>query len=106
MKKFFPKNVDWIEPDGGMMIWVNLPDGYDPLAVQIRAAEKGVMISASPFFVPRGERINGFRLTYAAQPPDTIQKGIQILGGVLSRASAKTRQYQFRESERETRAVI
>ncbi len=86
IKKYFPEEVSWWEPDGGMMIWVNLPEYCDPLQVQQAAENNGVSISASPFFAPRGEKTCGFRISYAIQEPENIKEGIKILGKVLKKA--------------------
>lgn len=106
MKRYFPSNVKWCAPEGGMMVWVDLPAAYDSLRVQEKAAQQGVMISASHFFVPRGEKINGFRLSYAAQPAAKIEKGIRILGNILVESAQKADEYQGNDNESNGRTII
>ncbi len=84
MKLCFPEETSWWQSDGGMGIWVNLPEGCDPLAVQQLAMERGVAVLATPFFVPRGEKNSGFWIGFAYQKTDNIKKGIHIVGEVIS----------------------
>lgn len=106
MKKYFPADVKWRAPEGGMMVWVDLPPAYASLRVQEKAAQQGVMISASHFFVPRGEKINGFRLSYAAQPAEKIEKGIRILGNILFESAQNTDEFQNGANDPNGRTVI
>lgn len=106
MQKYFPEDVSWRAPEGGMMVWIDLPPYYDPLHIQKSTAQQGVMISASHFFVPRGEKINGFRLSYAAQSSEKIQRGIRIIGKILRASAQHTGSHDRHEMEHDGRTVV
>lgn len=42
MEAYFPKTVSWTKPEGGMFIWVTLPEGLSALDVFQKAMEKKV----------------------------------------------------------------
>jgi DNA-binding transcriptional MocR family regulator len=106
MQKYFPEDVSWRAPEGGMMVWIDLPPYYDPLHIQKSTAQQGVMISASHFFVPRGEKINGFRLSYAAQSSEKIQRGIRIIGKILRASARHAGSHDRQEMEHDGRTVV
>ena len=53
----FPKEATWTRPDGGLFVWVSLPEGSPPHSLLERAAvqDKGRLFRARPFF-PDGSR--------------------------------------------------
>lgn len=83
MREFFPKNVKFTDPDGGMFIWVTLPDGTSSLDVFKKAMEKKVaFVPGDPFYVGK-HGVNTFRLNYTNSTPEMIRDGIQRLASVL-----------------------
>ncbi len=81
----FPSNTTWSKPDGGMMIWVKLPEGADTMAALPAAVEADVKYNPGPVFRAERDRANYLRLTYSHNSPDEIRDGIEILAGVFQR---------------------
>ena len=81
--EYFPPSCTWTEPEGGMMIWMKLPDGTNTWDVLDKSVEKGVKYNPGPIF--RADRGGGnyLRLTFSHHTPDEIEKGISILAEVL-----------------------
>ena len=81
----FPPSCTWSKPSGGMMVWVQLPEGADTWGVLERAVEADVKFN--PGAVYRADRTgkNYLRLTYSHNSPEEIREGIAILAGVLDR---------------------
>jgi DNA-binding transcriptional MocR family regulator len=46
--KLFPEGTRVSQPDGGFVLWVQLPDGFDGVDLQRKAAEIGITIMAGP----------------------------------------------------------
>ena len=65
IKEYFPANVKYTEPEGGMFIWVTLPEGMSALKLFHKAMEKKVaFVPGDPFYVGKSD-VNTFRLTSA-----------------------------------------
>lgn len=83
METYFPKTVSWTKPEGGMFIWVTLPEGLSALDVFQKAMEKKVaFVPGDPFYTHK-RGVNTFRLNYTNATPDVIREGIKRLGSIL-----------------------
>ena len=81
----FPPSCSWSTPNGGMMIWVRLPEGADSWAALDRAVEADVKYNPGPVFRANRDRPNYLRLTYSHNSPDEIREGVGILASVFER---------------------
>ena len=83
MKEYFPAHVKYTEPEGGMFIWVTLPEGQSALDLFHKAMEKKVaFVPGDPFYAGK-TNVNTFRLNYTNSTPETIREGIKRLAEVL-----------------------
>jgi len=81
---YFPNGVDCTMPDGGLFLWVTLPEGMDAVELlKDASAYKVAFVPGAPFFVD-GRGQNTLRLTFASVPPETIREGIMRLGQVIA----------------------
>lgn len=93
-KSYFPPEVRCHFPEGGMSVWVEMPAGLDSLELLARARDQRVIFAPSPYFYFQNPQHNAFRLSYTALPDELIEKGIRILGELLTgelRKVSKTR---------------
>ena len=81
----FPPSCTWSKPNGGMMVWVQLPEGADTWAALDRAVEADVKYNPGPVFRADRDRPNYMRLTYSHNSPEEIREGIGILASVFER---------------------
>ena len=81
----FPPGCTWSEPNGGMMIWVQLPEGANSWDALDKAVESDVKYNPGPVFRANRDRPNYLRLTYSHNSPDEIREGIGVLAGVFER---------------------
>ncbi len=80
MDKYFPKNVKYTRPDGGMFLWVTLPEGVSALELFPKALEKKVaFVPGDPFYINK-KNVNTMRLNYTNADSETIEEGIKRLG--------------------------
>ncbi|MDD4074544.1 MAG: PLP-dependent aminotransferase family protein [Eubacteriales bacterium] len=84
MKQYFPKNVSYTYPNGGLFLWVTLPEGMDSTDVFKKAMDKKVAFVAGEPFYPNGGNANHFRMNYSAMPDEKIIEGVKRLGEVLN----------------------
>ncbi len=80
---YFPSEARWNQPEGGMFIWVELPEGIDSSAVLAKAIEQNVaFVPGAPFYATEPRR-NTLRLSFVTVTADKIEAGVQILGTLL-----------------------
>lgn len=83
MKAYLPKEVKYTEPDGGMFIWVELPEEINVDDLLDKAIDSGVAyVSGESFFANNGPK-NTMRLNYTTMSEEQIVEGIKILSNVL-----------------------
>lgn len=89
MAKYFPTNVNYTKPEGGMFIWVTLPEGISSLDLFYQAMEEKVaFVPGDPFYTNK-QNVNTFRLNYTNTSPETIEEGIKRLGKILYSLSSE-----------------
>jgi 2-aminoadipate transaminase len=81
----FPKGVEYTKPDGGLFIWVTLPQGVDAVALFKQSVEAGVAFVPGTHFYPDGGHENTLRLNFSMASFEQIDKGMDILKGVVER---------------------
>jgi DNA-binding transcriptional MocR family regulator len=81
-----PAGVSWTRPDGGMFVWVTLPDGLDGAELLRGAiAEARVAFVPGKAFFADGTGANTLRLSFSLADPAKITDGISRLGRLLRR---------------------
>lgn len=86
MRRAFPANVQWTEPQGGLFLWVTLPDTLDATALLPTALAAQVAYVPGGAFCADGTGRNTLRLNFSHTAPDLIDEGIHRLGTVLTNA--------------------
>lgn len=83
MENYFPSDIKYTKPKGGMFLWVTLPEGVSALKMFPKALEKKVVyVPADPFYVDR-KNVNAMRLNYTNANCQTIDEGIKRLANLL-----------------------
>jgi 2-aminoadipate transaminase len=83
MEKYFPANVKYTKPKGGMFIWVTMEEGADALEKFHEAMEQKVaFVPGNPFYTNKA-KVNTMRLNYTNATPEVIEEGIKRLGRIL-----------------------
>jgi len=84
MSRYFPPEVHWTRPQGGLFLWVTLPEWLDAAEVFNKAvANKVAFVPGTPFF-PDDSGHNTMRLNFSNARPEQIEVGIRRLGEVLA----------------------
>jgi DNA-binding transcriptional MocR family regulator len=89
LEEYMPEGVSWTKPEGGMFIWVTLPetlDGADLLAESLKT-ERVAFVPGHAFFADGSGR-NTLRLSYATSDEAKIVEGIKRLGNLITKALA------------------
>ena len=83
MEQFFPPEVKWTRPQGGLFLWVTLPDHLDSTELFGQAVANNVAFVPGVSFYPDGTGYNTLRLNFSNATPEQIEQGIERLGRVL-----------------------
>lgn len=78
-----PEGARWTEPEGGLQLWVELPEGVDTAALLPDAMRAGVLFAPGFQFRHDLRPSNGLRLSLALAGPEEIRRGVAILGRVV-----------------------
>jgi 2-aminoadipate transaminase len=81
LKEFFPSVVTWTHPQGGLFLWVTLPEGLDMQAVLKSALEQNVAFVPGDSFYANDAREGRrhMRLNFSNAAPEQIREGIRRL---------------------------
>jgi len=88
MDEFFPEEISFTRPAGGLFLWVELPEDMDARRLLEQSLEEKVAFVPGECFYPGGGHLNTLRLNFSAMPEDLITEGIRRLGRVFSEALA------------------
>ncbi len=78
-----PQEVNYTRPEGGMFLWMELPQGVSSLDLFARALEQDVaFVPGCPFYVDGGGE-NTLRLNFSNADEDMITEGIARLGRAI-----------------------
>jgi 2-aminoadipate transaminase len=87
LKEFFPAEVTWTHPQGGLFLWVTLPAGLDMQAIFKSAIEQNVaFVPGDSFYANDGrEGSRHMRLNFSNATPERIREGIRRLAAAVKR---------------------
>ena len=83
LEKYLPKGSTWTQPQGGLFIFVNLPESLDVTALFPEAISRGVAYVPGSFFYTDGSHRNTMRLSFSFIDEDKMEAGMQILSKLL-----------------------
>ena len=83
MEELFPPEVKWTHPEGGMFLFITLPEGLDAMELFERAVENNVAYVPGSVFHPMGDGKNTMRMNFSYPEPEVIREGIARLGKLL-----------------------
>jgi 2-aminoadipate transaminase len=84
IRKHFPGNVRYTIPDGGMFLWVTLPEGLSSMALFDIAIKQNVaFVPGNPFYTDGKQSYPTLRLNFSCSDETTIEEGIRRLGNAI-----------------------
>jgi DNA-binding transcriptional MocR family regulator len=84
LKAHMPSGVRWTRPEGGLFVWVTLPEGVNGADLLRQAIEevKVAFVPGGAFFAD-GSGANTIRLSYSLPEPSDIAEGVRRLASLL-----------------------
>jgi 2-aminoadipate transaminase len=83
-RDLLPPGARWTTPEGGMNLWLRLPEPLDAAALLGRAQKEGVSFLPARYFAVSRHDPGGLRLSFAGLSPVEIREGLSILGRIVS----------------------
>ena len=80
LKKYLPAGCELTPTEGGMFLWVTLPNDLSAVELYRKALDKGVAICPGDPFYEYKRNVSSFRVNYSNSTDEAIEKGIKILG--------------------------
>lgn len=83
LAQYFPSEVTWTRPKGGLFLWVTLPSDMDAHELFQEALKQNVaFVPGDSFFAPNSHGAHPsahFRLNFSNARPEQIREGIRRL---------------------------
>jgi len=93
LEKYMPEGVTWTYPEGGLFLWLTLPEQIDTVALYDQALSAGVAYVAGSFFYTDGSHRNTMRMNFSFIDEAKMEPGIRLLASLVSSATSKL--YRF-----------
>jgi len=86
LDRSFPRDIRWSQPEGGMFVWAEGPEGLDTVSMYERAvAEKVAYVPGRFFYTDPDAGAATMRLNFTMLDEATITAAVETLGEVLRR---------------------
>ena len=84
LKRHMPEGVEWTRPEGGMFVWLTLPERLDAADLLAKSLEtqRVAFVPGRAFFAD-GSGGNTLRLSFSCADQTQIEEGIARLGRLL-----------------------
>ena len=84
LQEFFPSGASWTRPQGGMFIWVTLPQHINSMELlEAAVAQNVAFVPGAPFYA-NTPAPNTLRLSFVTVPPEQIRVGVEKLGRLIA----------------------
>ena len=80
IRTYFPEEVRFLLPSGGMVLWLSLPQGFDGYQLFREAREHDIGISPGQVFAVEGSYKNYIRLSFSHPFDEKVEAGLKQLG--------------------------
>ena len=83
LEKYMPQGISWTHPEGGLFLFLTMPEGFDSVKFYDKALSAGVAYVAGSFFHPDGSGLNTMRMNFSFMTPEKITAGVKLLAELL-----------------------
>lgn len=83
LEKHMPEGVRWTHPEGGLFLFLTMPEGFDAVKFYDKALDAGVAYVAGEFFHPDGSGKNTMRMNFSFMTHQRIEEGVKLLAELL-----------------------
>lgn len=80
VSQYFPEGTRASNPEGGFVLWIELPSQIDAEQLNESCLENGVAVAPGPLFSAQAKHRNFIRLNFASDMPDIMQEAVKTVG--------------------------
>ena len=80
---YMPEGIRWTHPEGGLFLFLTMPEGFDAVKFYDMALDAGVAYVAGEFFHPDGSGRNTMRMNFSFMTKERMAEGVKLLAGLL-----------------------
>ena len=84
LETHMPEGVKWTRPEGGLFLFLTLPEGFEAVKFYDKALDAGVAYVAGEFFYPDRSGKNTMRLNFSFMTPERITEGVRLLASLVT----------------------
>ncbi len=89
-QRHLPAGATFTRPQGGMNLWVRLPEPLDAGELLPRVQREGVTYLPGRYFTVSRPDPGGLRLSFAGLTPEKIEAGVAVLGAIFAAEVERT----------------
>ena len=83
LDEFMPQGVKWTRPEGGLFLYLTLPDGFDAVKFYDVALDNDVAYVAGTFFRTDGMGLNTMRMNFSFLDEEKMRAGVKVLARII-----------------------
>jgi 2-aminoadipate transaminase len=106
LEKYFPDEARWSRPQGGMSVWVRLPESLSSKQLLHQAAESGVTFISGDHFYASSPQQSMMRLAFTMAGPRSIEEAVKRLGLLIKAQLLKVRKQRVAKAGDGLRALV
>lgn len=84
LEQYMPAGVSWTHPEGGLFLFLTMPEGFEAVKFYDKALDAGVAYVAGEFFHPDGSGKNTMRMNFSFMSEERIAEGVKLLSRLLT----------------------
>ncbi len=106
LRQYFQIGASWTEPEGGMAVWLRLPERVNSNELLAQAQQQGVYFTPGPRFYAGGAQANTLRLSFTTATPAQIETGVKTLGKLVEKLMAANAPARASQSAAPRKALV
>lgn len=83
LTKYFPAEAEWRTPEGGMTVWIRLPETLNTSQLLHEAAKQGVVFTPGEYFYASQPQCHFMRLSFTMTDALHIEVAVKRLGALV-----------------------
>lgn len=89
LSREMPQGVSWTRPEGGMFVWLTLPENINASALLEQTLQHGVAFAPGESFFATLPQKNTIRLNFTHPSPGEIKKGLKVIARCIDKMMRK-----------------
>ena len=83
LAEYMPEGIRWTHPEGGLFLFLTMPEGFEAVKFYDKALNAGVAYVAGEFFHPDGSGKNTMRMNFSFMTKERMTEGVRLVADLL-----------------------